>query len=365
MAEWSGAVNTTIPMYVREAFDATMRNYVVFNMIQKKGNVALGESGLSVDWPIQVLEPEVTPHGNGALVDYAPTDLYRRAVLDWRGYRSTDSMTDKDKEMNKSNEAIIKLWSTKIPNLLKKLRRQMGTEFFIDGNATGNENRFHGIESFFGVANSAATNKVSNPSDTYGGLSTAVGQFASNWSANLGTAPNATIAKDWPDGSGDAGYDATSPKPINWSASNWGSGTTTFLANCTYAIRAGHSWTRNTGGTEGAVDAVLLASNLYRDFLNANQTAIRVLAPAKEMTDLGFKAVEFDGYPVIDDFQVPADTGYGLNFDDITLRCLGSQMFRTKGPIWDHNRDAYVFFAGIWGNFTMNPKCHFKLKNYA
>ena len=48
-------------------------------------------------------------------------------------------MSEKDKEMNKGNEALINRYATIMPGLEKSAVNRLGLEIYIDGYASGND----------------------------------------------------------------------------------------------------------------------------------------------------------------------------------------------------------------------------------
>lgn len=367
MAEWAGLVHSNAPKYIKGFVDATIRDRIILAMLQKKGHIRYGQGGLSMYWQVQALEPQVSQYSDNSMLDFASIDAYRQANLDWRSLVATDRLTDWQKEINKGPTALIDLSSEIIKRLAQAMRNTFGNQLFVDGNAAGYERSPHGLESFFGTGTTVAADIVAQPSDTYAGLSTAVAQVESTWSANLSTSPNANLATDWPDPSGRVGYDYFSPKIFNWSSTSWGTGgATTWEDNCVRCIRKAHHVTRMSSGKEGAVDMVLLAANLYTGYCNKQESKFRQLTPAPEMMELGFKGVMQEGIEIGMDWDVPANTGYGLNFNEMELLSLKPDLFAAEKPERDPKSDSYLFMVKFFGNLKCNtPKAFFKLKNVA
>ena len=365
MAEWVGLVKTTAPKYLKGAEDETVRDRLYLAMLQKRGRILLNQSGEQIKWQVEAVQPPVTTHSDGGTIDFARTDAYQQASLPWRGYKAPDLMTSKEKEMNKGAEALIRRYDRIMPNLMDAIRDKIGTEMYIDGNAAGNEARFHGTESFMGTGTNVAADLIGEPSDTYAGLKTNLGEIETTWTSALTTKPNANVAKDWPDGEGVSGYDYWSPKLINWSSTGW-TGTATFLSTAERCVRAANLWATMTGGKSGKPDVCLQSGNLYRDYLNAHTGRFRVLQEAPEMLELGFNGVKSEGVEITEEFGIAANTGYGVNFDKVTLHILGGSLFQSEGPTFSIERDSWLFLVKIFGNLCFkSPKGFYKLKDYA
>ena len=132
------------------------------------------------------------------------------------------------------------------------------------------------------------------------------------------------------------------------------------------AIGQALSWTTSTGGKEGRPDLLLLNSRMHNQFKDRQRAKQRVEVPYKAAQDLGFDDVmNFDGVGITMDFDVPANTGYLMNFDKMELLCLYDQLFYPRGPEYDIKTDSYLLHIGFFGNCRMRPRHFAKLKNYA
>lgn len=354
---------------MKGAEDRTIRGRYMLAKLKKEGRIVMGGMGLSRKWQFEVFETTPTSLGDAGTLQFARADRYRQMEVDWRGYYVSDMMTKKQKLMNRGVERLINYYEEIVPSLTKDITNKFNQdELWIDGNATGNGDRLHGIESFMADdGNTVAADRVAAPGDSYGGHSTAVTTFGGTWSSILATPPNATINTDWPEGKGTSDFDASSPKLINWSSNNWGTGSTSFEDNSERVIRYARSVTRLTGGRDGSPSALMMGGNLYRDFLNKQQSVFRNEIPHKEADDLGFAGeyVNFEGAMLMDDFGIDADIGYGINFQECELTSMQDQLFVPDGPEYSITQQAWLFAVLMFGNFRWNPKGFYKIKNYA
>jgi hypothetical protein len=321
-----------------------------------------------VDWAIEAFEAAVSTISDGDSVSYAPLDRYRRPFLDWRGSVVTESISKKRKLMNRSRAQLIDLVADIAPKMKKAMEAKMATELYVDGNATGNEGRMHGIESFMAVrATPAAGDRIAEPGDSYGGLNTNLADQGGTWTSDLGSSnyPNATLAKDWPDGQGDTQYDYFAPKLINYKSTGWGTGATTFAENAELALGQAAIWCNTVTG--GSPDIVLITGKMFNDYQAKMRTRMRInTAPAPNGDDMGFTQVAHqDGMMITYEYGVPADTGYGLNFDEMEFRTLQGQLFEPEPVRVDPHTFADLYAILWFGNMTFNPRAFFKLKNYA
>jgi len=365
--EWAGIVHTTSIEELEGAEDLTIRGRYFLRKLAKHGGIKKNAVGRGIRWQIEVFEAEPSAYGGGEL-SFQRLDAYRQMEVDRRGYVVTDKMEEKEYLENQGNEALINRYSSIQPRLSKSLRNKFAdTEVWIDGNAAGNQDRLHGIESFMGVGSVAAGDLIAAPDDDYAGQATDIATFGGTWSTDRTTSPNASLATDWPFGKGDSQYDASSPKQINATSTGWGTGATTFQSNGARALRRGRVWSRISGGYEGEPQAVCMGADYYAEFLDYMEAKYRGAVPHKEAEDLGFegKSVNFEGFTVMPDFGVPAETAYGINFEEVVLECMYKQMFMPKGPTFDINSYSWKFAVGFFGNMRWNPRAHFKIANYA
>ena len=187
MAEHTIVVTNTAKKYLKGAADQTIRNRLWLSYLREQGRIKLGANGHDLNWNVKARQTTVRADGEH--------DAFEQLTIDVRGYFAGDRLTDKKKVMNRGDLAIVDLYGTKMDDLMKSLRDKFHAELYIDGNATGNEDRLLGIESFCGDDGATvAADIIANPSDTYAGKSTALANLGGNWSTGIGTSPNATAA---------------------------------------------------------------------------------------------------------------------------------------------------------------------------
>lgn len=356
--EWVGIIHSTMPKYMKGASDLTMRRRLLLARLRQKGRIEYNASGDECRWQVEFSQPAVEAYADGGVLDFANHDAFRQCILDWRGYTARDAISEKQRQMNKGAQALINLFQTKQSRLMKSLDNNFAGEFFVDGNAAGNESRVHGVGSFTGAGTVAAGDIIAQPSDTYAGLSTALANEGGSWADTLTTQPNSTISTDWPYGNGDTEYDFFSPKLTNFSSTAWGtSSATDWETNCLRAIGTTITWLTHTGGEDGMPDICLLSSNLFQQYKQKQLASQRIIVPHKGAQDLGFENVlNQDGCMITSDFDVAANTGYMLNTSTIGVRSLMPELFWQKGPTEDIRTLSYLWAVGFFGNLYFQPK---------
>src|SRR5262245_32877912 len=179
-AEWAGILNTTIRNYIREREQDTLRNRKLLAKLQANGKISYNWSGDQAEWRIEFKRNNIQGMADADVLTFPRIDRFKKANLDWRGYASTDSVTKKEKLMNAGTQAIINRYTEVTDLLMTDIEEGFSQELYIDGNASGNDKRIHGIESFFAIATSAVTGITAAgeiigtpllaPSDNYAGL---------------------------------------------------------------------------------------------------------------------------------------------------------------------------------------------------
>lgn len=371
--EWEGVIKTVAPKHFRGFADETIRQRLLLSMMRRDGRIKLNASGPLCVWDIKYAQQTVQPAGDASGLNFTRTDLYKQAALNWRGYITTDLMSEKEYYMNSGPGQIINRYSEIIPSLMESMTDYFGGQLFVDGNASGNDFKIHGLESCLNDAGNCVVGDVlAKPSDTYAGLSTLVGNEGGTWSTNLATAarPSSIIATDWPEGQPSTGgpkYDYNSPKLLNWSSTDWGTSSNQWEDNAERVLSQGRIWMERVGGSRGRPNLCLLAHNLYWGFLNSQRAKQRDIIPHKESADLGFgsNTVNFEGLAIHHDFEVASNIGYLLNLQSVELASLQNVLFGYRGPDWSIRDRAWLFYVGFWGNMRLRPKMIGKLKNYA
>lgn len=360
---------STRPKYMKGASDLTLRGRLLLAMMRRRGRITYNASGETLKWQLEYSQPQVDSVSDGGVLDFSNHQAFKQVEIDWRGYVATDTMSKKQAGMNKGDEALINLFSTKNERLRKSINDNFAAELYKDGSATGRENCVHGLETFLGAGTVAATDRLAAPSDTYGlgSLSTVPGTYGGAWSANGSSFPNASLATDWPDGQGDSEYDFAAPKLVNWSSSAWGTSAQTWEANCWRVISQTISWLTLTGGADGMPTLCPVAGNLFTGYKNHAETKQRINVPHKEANDLGFgNVINQDGVGVYPDFDCPLNTGYMLNLSTIEIMSLFEELFWMEGPDKDpRTMWSWLWGIGFFGNVKYQPKYVAKIFNFA
>ncbi len=363
--DWARSIATTIVNHLREEEIASLRKYKFFAALEGAGQIRTNMSGRGFDWEIQYRNHNPSGNNGETPRSFARENLWKKLELEYRGAQVTDAIYKREMLENRSAQALVQVAGKMASRLLTSMEQYLAKEWVQDGYASGNELRFHGIESFMGATQTidstltGATARTANsadpfyyPNDTYAGLSTVLGAYGGS----------ATTSGFWPNGVSDAEFDFFSPVVVNADSSYFGA--STWKDNCVKAVREALHQTRRNDTKEDQVDMVLLDRRLFIDFLNTLDSKERVIVSRQNgLRSYGFTDVfELDGVEVSAENSVPANTGYGLAVGNIELLCMESQLMVSEGPFYDELTQQFRYVVSTLGNLKFkSPRNFFKL----
>jgi len=369
MASWEGLVSTTITEHAREVEDNTLRNNKFLAKLRSLGRISYGHHGAGnstnedMDWRVKFAQGTLSGLDDAETLTFERNNRYKVARLPWRGYSMQEAMTLKEEWQNGGMEAIVKRMSQLGSNLIEEAEEQIHGEFFVDGGATGNSKRFHGIESCMAeAAGGVVGNTYMTPDDSYAGLAT-----------DPGDAGGSILEGTWPTGRVTSEYDYWSPKLVNWSSTGWGtaSPSNTWALNAEVCLGSALIHSKAAKSKKGEVDTIFMNRELYRAFKDVFRAKEKIDVQRGSSSDslvsMGFRdVINLDGVDVTEEYSVAANTFYGLNFNFIELCLLnpGKQLFHVEGPTKDIKSLAYLLAIVVFGNMKLNPRSMFKGKNY-
>lgn len=368
--DWARSIATTIVNHLKSEEIASLRKYKLFAAIEGSGNVQTNVAGRGFDWEVQFRNH--TPTGNNGETprNFARQNLWKRLELEYRGAQVTDAIYKREMLENRGQQALVNVAGKMAQRLLTSMEQYLAREWVQNGYASGSELRMHGIESFMGqngtldiTSTGGVTTRTANaadpfgsPSATYGGLSTALGAYGGSQ----------TAGSIWPNGYADPEFDFFSPVIVNYT-STWFGGST-WIANCSKAIREALHQTRRNDSKEDQIDMVLLDRRLYIDFLNKLDPKERVIiSRTNGLRSYGFTDVfEYDGVEISSENSIPANCGYGLSVGNIELLCLEQQLMNSEGPFYDEVTQQFRYVVSCLGNLKFKtPRNFFKLQSLA
>jgi hypothetical protein len=275
---------------------------------------------------------------------------------------------------NRGQQALVDVAGKMAERLQESLEQHLSYQPYRDGNASGAENDFHGMESFLGYTSATTVDETSSsvaasrnstntadrfgyPDDLYAGLSTRLGYYGGGRIGDVtGTWPNVPV---------DAELDFYSPCIINYNATSFNGtgGGQNWKSNCVFAIREGIHQCKRNDTKEAQIDMVVLDRALYVQFLNQYSDKERFMVTKETgLKSMGFSDVtQLDGVEITSEYAVPAGKGYGISVGNMELRCLENQLMVAEGPFFSEETQSYRFACSTLGNFRFRSPRNFFL----
>lgn len=367
--DWARTIGTTLVTHLKEEELTTFRKFKVFAALEANGKVAMNQGGRGFDWQVRYRNQPVTSNNGESPRVFARHNLWQRAYLPYRGYTVTDMVTKREMLENRGAQALIDVAGKMASRLQESMQEHLSKEIYIDGNKAGNENRWHGLESIFGVAQTGGANDTVNvtdgtrrtggnaadpflwPSDEYAGLRTDLGNIAGSQ----------LEAGSWPYVAVDPEYDYYSPIICNYTSTYFGGATATWKDQCIEAIREAVNHAKRNDTRENQIDMILLDRRLYIQFLNRLDARERaIVSKSNGLRSYGFgDVVEIDGIEVSTEYAIPSGVGYGLSIGNMEMKCMESQLMVAEGPYYNEELQAHRFAVSVLANIKMKSPRNF------
>jgi hypothetical protein len=372
--DWSRVIATTIINHLREEEVTTFRKFKVFALLENSGNVIMNQSGRGFDWNVRFRNAPVTGNTGDTPRTFSRVNMWKRAELPWRGFTTTDSIYRREMLENRGQQALVDVAGKMASRLQESLEQHLSYQPYRNGNATGSENDFHGMESFLSYTagttisedttntNVIGTRSSGNgadrfgfPTGNYAGLSCQLGYYGGD---RIGPG-----SKPFPNSPVDPELDFWAPMIVNYNSSAFGS---SWRDGSTFAIREGIHQCRRNDTKDAQIDLVVLARNMYIEFLNAQRQNERITVSKENgLKALGFSDVTtLDNVEVTSEYAVPPGKGYGISVGNMELRCLENQLMVAEGPFFAEETQSYRYACSTLGNFKFkSPRNFFLLTN--
>jgi len=348
MAEWTRIDKSTIEEHLRGEEINILQNQKILALMQLNKRISYNHSGKSMTWRVRKSRNTMQSYGDAQEISYPRKNRHEKAELEWGGYIVSESVSEKERQMNKGKEAIVNFVADLTEAMIDDIKYAFHQKFYVDGNATGNEDDIQGFPSWQGVT---GNNQYTAPSDDYAGLSTILGNYGGS-----------VISGSWPTGKFDPQYYFWSPLIVNYTHAGWSAGTDTWAENAVEALSAGITHQKNQKGKQGNLDLIQMTAAMFEEFKADARTKERITlyrdGESSGLVKLGFSdVINFDGIDISFDVDVPDTQANGLNFKEMELCSLQKQLFMPhKGYEMRTLSDEYalLFFGQLKGNPRAN-----------
>ncbi len=380
-------LTTVIRKHIREEEVEVLRNHRLTAKLENDGRVQTGVGGAGFDWEVRYRLHDVNDNNGTDPRNFVAQEMWKIANLEYRGYQVTDAISKKEKLAARGQEAIINVASKIVDRLKESIRETFARELYIDGEASGNTKRIHGIESMMGIKTGtgalginystfagtgeevASTSYVMMPDDTYAGLSTALGNYGGS-----------QISGIFPLGVAEPQYDFYAPVIVNTGCDYFDGTTDGFASNARESLSFGILNSQRNSALADQMDMVLMDRSMYYLARNRLTDAERIIVTNKTgLRSFGFKQVfEIDGVECSWEYGTPLTTisrngtnatipvAYGFNTKNMTLYSMQDELFKVEGPEYDidtqHDKVVVDFLGNLkfssprrfvkWGRFS-------------
>lgn len=353
---WARTLNTVLSKHIAEVEENMLRNFKFGALLESAGRISYNNGGAGFNWTFQYRNHEISATTGETARNFARRNLHLKAALPYRGYQATDMYYRKEAREAQGKEAEVKIIDGFAARLEQSMKQALATEFYIDGEASGNTNSWHGFESMFGtngtVNVSTGAQRSANAADPVGYASDTYAQQATDLANNGGENESGVV---WPLGVADPEYDCWTPLIVNYTSTYFAGSAATWAAQCEEAMS--YLLTNaQRNAVDNAIDTILLNRDLFRKLKDKMRAKERInVTDSLKLRSLGFKdTIEFDGVEVGMENAIPNAVGYAFNIQNHELLSMDPQMYEVQGPEYDIDNDAFKTVVSTLSNLKHN-----------
>lgn len=399
-ADWARHIATTTRREMRKVSKEMLRKYVITAMVERQGGIETGLSGRNFSWPVQWrLHDEAANTGLQAR-NFAPTDQFKQANLEWGGLEITDSIREREFLENRGKEAIIKVASTMHDRMKESMTQKFALTIYDDGATTSK--KLYGLESMMGVdaggtssgnraydwGTAGATPSMTKEdvaegdpvmvhSDTYAGLLTDFGNYG-----------GAQTYGAFPEGKCDEEADFWSPLIVNANSDFFGTTSANGWEDNGPDILRFMIAHMSRNSVDQQLDLFVMDRTMLVQLKNAllgsgaGRPEVGLVSSENGLKSFGFKNVfEFDGVECTTEYGVPTTNTYrasatavvvrslyGLTTKAISIHSAYDELFSLdpKSGEYDIDTQAYKYCLRMLGQFKFgSPRRFCKAAGYS
>lgn len=366
MTEWARLAKTTIRDYIAGSEDNVTRYRPFMAMLKAKGRMVYNCSGDGFEWKTRYKRGEVTTNNGEQTLEFGRVNRHEAAYLDYEGYAIAERVTKREKLKNRGKAAIVKFFGSLAEDMKSDLTDRFAEEIFVDSSATGNSDRWTGLESMFSINGTinitSGAQRAANaadvcgyPNDTYATLTCGLGDYGGAWGTQT------SIDNVWPYGRGDSAYDHWAPVVVNTTSTAFGS-SPSFAAYADKIMGYALGALQGRLPSDGGPDLILLDRGMYRVLKELLRTKERINIEHTGLRKLGFDfedSINFDGVSVTTDYGVPPGVGYVLNMSNVECRSMQDTLFVMDEESWDPQSRSWRFVVDCLGQWKFKSPRNF------
>jgi hypothetical protein len=336
--------------YIRKRVEPIYRKSALMNELKKRGRITFNHGGDYMEWRPRIKRRDiVASNGNDVQMSFPRVNTKMKVSLPWRAYQLGESITKYEKLVTQNKaETFFKIAEDTVNELSDDFVDSFRHKLYLDGNATGSKD-IHGLESIFSVNGALTNSPVGNNNDSYATKATTLGSLGGDWEDSSGS----TI---WPLGTGDTQYCAWTPLVVDYQNTAWTASTKTWANTWREAIR--YATTYMGILQSEAPDILLINPELLRKAKDSLEENDRFTVEVGDTTDVGFKKLTFEGLTFVEEYGVPSDVCYLINFDKLELRSMQKQLVMTEKDT-DITTKTELISLDFYGNLLMESPAYF------
>lgn len=344
--ETSPRISTqVINRYLRKKVEPIYRKSKLLAMLRAKKRILFNQDGDGIVWFPRFVKRDINESDGSSIdISFPKTATRKKASLPWRSYNLGESVGKYERLVGQNSDvAIFKVYQDALDQVTSDFNDAFGPKLYGDGGAAGSK-ALMGFETALASTGSLITNGVvADPSDTYAGLSTVLGYYGGDWTADTGDT--------WPTGSGDSEYCAWSPILVDYNATGLGASTTNWANQWMRAMRWANDYMETVQNR--TIDAFCLNTKLLNFAKTSLEGKLTIeVTQQSEMTKLDFRTLQFEGIELFSEYGVPDAVGYGIIWESMTLRSMQSQLFAIEKDRDIRTMDD-LMAVDFWGNLQI------------
>ncbi len=294
----------------------------------QKGRIKYSCFGKNTDWRVRFRQTEPIPYDDMDSRQAARVNRHRTAVVDWKAWTYGEAFSKFESLANRGDTALFGIVKENTEAAAEDFSKFLARQVFKDGDISGDDN-MDGLETLYSdisslvTDNSSGNGKVGDPAGTYAGLRMDL-NFYGQGSFNENT------DVEWPDGYGLTQYHFFSPIAVDVKNAGWN--VTSPVWEYTWRLAMNYAATFLMSLHDRRVDDWVMTPRMMMEVQNSLIDKERYLInqdPA--LVNLGFDHIDWNGTKLLSDTGCTDSRCYGLNYDEMQLRCMEKQLVNKDG----------------------------------
>src|SRR5689334_20782070 len=106
--DWARTIATTTAEHIAEVEVSWMKAFQMLALLESAGRISYGHGGRGFEWDVEYRAHQIRGNTGETPRNFARRNLWKKAILPFRGYQVEDAISNKELEENKGDAAKIK-----------------------------------------------------------------------------------------------------------------------------------------------------------------------------------------------------------------------------------------------------------------